>query len=671
MKTTYQWLCVLGFLVACSPNSKVSQNTSLSDEPQYLLTVGNENVPAEEFLHMLSKNRDFDQASEKLSEKDFEDNFELFINYKLKVKEAEALGMDQSEEFQREFNAFKEDLKKPYVLETSLQEGETQKAYARMKDMVHAQHVLLRFPPRAVKADSIAVFKMATKIKEKAETGEDFSKLALEYSQDPSVQKNQGDLGYFTSLQMVYPFEDAVYQLQPGEISNPVLTDFGYHIIKLIDRKPNPGQVKVSHILVRTDPTDPLTEDRARRKITDIYSALQNDDTSWKSVCTTYSEDASSRENGGTLPWFGVGSLMKEFEEAAFSLSELGEISSPVKTSYGYHIIRLEDKKPLASYEEMEESLRSKILRDSRSELIRSQVTAIQKARYQFSENTPIIHQAQQLAYEHSPNLNDIRKVYAAQHLMDSTLFSIGSAERKVAEFVEFVEKDNAVVKTDKKKPFDAWMEKFTESTLNQTEEADLMTHNDDYRLLVNEYKEGILLFNLMNEQVWQKALKDTAGLMEYFENHRDRYTWDSRTEALLVTVLDPVAKKPTNDFLRNKNYQQGLKAELQEQLEDISTLSYKIEEGTFEISKHAVLREIGHQAKLQEVTVNNKSYIVLLGKQYPPGPKAFNETRGKAIKDYQEYLDQNLIGLLKQNYIIQVNEDEKARIQNIVVEQN
>lgn len=671
MKTTYQCLWVLGLLVACSPNSKVSQSTPLSDEPQYLLTVGNENVFAEEFMHMLSKNRAFDKEEDKLSKTEFEENFELFLNYKLKVKEAEALGMDESVEFQREFTAFKEDLKQPYILETSLQEGEIRKAYARMQEVVHAQHILLRFPANASREDSVAVYRMALKIKERASDGEAFTVLAMEYSQDPSVKSNKGDLGYFTSLQMVYPFEDAVYQLKPGQISDPVLTDFGYHVIKLLDRKPNPGQVKVSHILIRTDPADPLSEDRARRKITDIYAALQKEDISWEEVCQLFSEDTNTKEKGGELPWFGVGAFLKEFEEAAFGLSEIGEISSPVKTSYGYHIIRLEDEKPLASYEEMEESLKSKILRDSRSGLINSQVMAIQKSRYQFRENTPVITAARTAISEQSKSLKDLRNTYTAQNLMDSTLFTIEEHGKTVADFVGFVERDEVVVKVGKRTPFDAWFGKFVETSLDQAEEADLLANNDDFRLLVNEYREGILLFNLMNERVWQRALTDTAGLKEYFASHRDQYTWGARTEALIVSVLAPEAAAPIKAFLTDKPYQPGLKTSLVDHLDSLSTLSYQVEEGVFEVENKPVLQEIEIQSGLQEVTVKNKRYIVLLGKQYPAGPKAFEETRGKVIQDYQEHLNETLISLLKQNFIIQVNEDEKARVENIVVGQH
>ncbi|GAB4107627.1 peptidylprolyl isomerase [Echinicola sediminis] len=658
--------------MACSPHSKVSQDALVQDTATYLVKIGNEDVPADEFLHMLSKDRDFDEEEQKLSPEEFEDNFNLFINYKLKVKEAEALGMHESEEFRREFQTFKEDLKKPYLLENSLQEGELRKAYSRMQEVVHAKHILLRFPPKSTREDSIAVFRMAQNIREKAETGTPFEELALEYSQDPSVENNNGDLGYFTSLQMVYPFEDAVYNLQTGQISEPVLTSFGYHLIQLVDRKPNPGQIKVSHILVRTDPTDPISTDRARRKIADIYTELQKESTSWDEVCSAYSEDEATKNSGGELPWFGVGAFIKEFENVAFSLKEAGEISSPVKSPYGYHIIRLEDTKPLPPYEEMEKSLKSKILRDSRSQLIQSQALAILKSKYSFSENDPIIQETGTVLNEQPQALLDAKNKLENKNLLDSTLFEITTGPKTVKELIAFIERDEAVVKTKPGNFYRPWLNAFIAASLNEAEENDLTANNEEYRLLIKEYRDGILLFNLMNEMVWQKALLDSAGQQEFYENNQSDYMWEPRAEALIVKINSSQLSPKTEAFLKDKAYGPGLKPEVERLFEDQSPIDYQVSQGVYEYKQHPVLKSLTNLEKnFQKTTYEGKPYFIVLGKKFPKGPKAFNETKGKVIQDYQESLDKELIGLLKKNYIIHVNEDEKNRIANIVVNQN
>ncbi|WP_215224300.1 peptidylprolyl isomerase [Echinicola shivajiensis] len=672
MKYTYLCLFLLGTIIACTPSGQLSQNAPSTEESPYLLKVGNEPIQAEEFLYMLSKNRDFEAPEDKLSPEEFEENLELFINYKLKVKEAEALGLHESEEFKREFNAFKEDLKKPYLLENSLQEGELRKAYARMQEVVHAKHILLRFPRNANKEDSIAVFRMAQKIKEKAEAGQDFEELAIEYSQDPSVSNNKGDLGYFTSLQMVYAFEDAVYNLQEGKVSDPVLTSFGYHIIKLVDRKPNPGQIKVAHILVRTDAQDPLSEDRSRRKIADIYTELQKESSSWSEVCQAYSEDKDTKNRNGELPWFGIGSFIKDFEQAAFSLNEIGEISRPISTPYGYHIIKLIDTKPIPPYEEMEESLKSKILRDSRSTLIKSQVQAIQKSKYNYQERPDNISKTKNLLSDQAYEMNAVKNLLENEGITDSTLFVIQSEPRKVSDLISFIENSGEVVNIEPRNFFQPWLDKFIETSLTITEENDLIENNEDFRLLIQEYRDGILLFDLMNQMVWQKALLDTAGQESYFEEHQDNYKWKKRTQAVILKLNQATLLSPAEKFLKDKAYSDELGESIKARFADESPISFEVQQGTFEYENHPVLKEINPlDKKLQKVKYDGKTYLVIAGKTYPEMPKAFNETKGKVIQDFQESLNNNLISLLRNNYIIQINEDEKKKIANIVVSNN
>ncbi len=229
----------------------------------------------DELIYLISKGSSKEPSSKGMSREEFEENLTLFVNYKLKVREAEALGLDKSEEFNREFASFQENLKAPFLIKNSLEEGELRKAYSRMQEVIRASHILFQFPPNASREDSLIVLKMALKVKGEIEQNGDINSLAVQYSDDPSSKVNKGDLGYFTSLQMVQPFEDAAYNIQLGQVSNPVLTKFGYHLIQVKDRQPNPGQVLVSHILVRIDEKSPTGEHLARRKIADIYTEIQ------------------------------------------------------------------------------------------------------------------------------------------------------------------------------------------------------------------------------------------------------------------------------------------------------------------------------------------------------------------------------------------------------------
>ncbi|WP_041779212.1 peptidylprolyl isomerase [Belliella baltica] len=665
MKIKYFSITLLILVYSCSPKTTVTQEENQASSPVSLLTIGNEEVFADEFLHILSKNRGFQNKESKISESEFEETFDLFVNFKLKVKEAENEGLAEVDEFQKEFSMFKEDLIRPFLIKNSLQEGELMKAYNRMQEVVKASHILLQFPSNANEADSIAVFRMAEKLKSRSEEGADFNELALEYSDDPSALENKGSLGYFTALQMVHQFEDAAYTLQTGQISDPILTGYGYHIIKLEDRKPNPGEIRVSHILVRTPANDPVSEERALRKVQDIYTELQKSESVWEDVCKMYSEDMGTKNTGGLLPWISIGSVIPEFERTAFNLVEIGEISPPVKTPYGYHIIRLEEKKPLASFEEMEEVIKSKTLRDSRSTLIQSQVIAIQKSRYSFEENDSLLDTLSGTFKVNSKN--DAFELIQNKPWIDEMIVKIRGEERSVRDLMDFMNNSDQIVRIGNSDYFTSWYNKFVEVSLNEAEEQDLEANNKEYQLILKEYRDGILLFSLMNQKVWQKALEDSIGQIEFYEKNKEKYQWQERVEALIIKMGKENKTANVRKFLADKKYQSNLETRLDNTFLNDDPLAFTVENNIFEMDSHPILSRAIPNKAFQEVSLEGKTYFILLGRIIPAGQKKFEETRGKVIQDYQEFLDKSLISSLKNNYIIRVNEDEKRRIYDIV----
>lgn len=622
-----------------------------------LLTVGGKPVDKDELVYLISKGKNTGNQVSGVSREEFEENLDLFINYKLKVREAEAKGLDKTEEFSIEFNSFKETLIHPYLIKNSLEEGELRKTYSRMQEVVRASHILFQFPPSASTEDSLIVLRMALKVKGEIENGGNINELAVQYSDDPSAKTNKGDLGYFTSLQMVQPFEEAAYTLQPGQVSEPVLTNFGYHIIKVQDRQPNPGQVRVSHILVRFDAADPTQEENARRKISDIYAEIQKENTIWEDIVKTYSEDPATSERGGMLPWFGVGNMVPEFEMGAFSLTEIGEVSPPLKTQFGYHILRLEEKKPIASFEEMEESIRSRILRDSRSGMIQSQVVAIQKARYGYEENDVSVNKLAQ-------TLNPVAKsgfaaALSSQGLDQTPLFTLQGKTYLATDLVKYMEADEISPKA-KGGTFDIWFDRFVAKTLAQTEERDLEANNKEYQMLLNEYRDGILLFSLMNQEVWEKGITDSVGQVEYFRKNMDRYQWKNRVEAFVVKVLDSSQLDKARRTFQGNGYNPTLIQSFEADYKANSTLAYQTESGIFEYADHPVLSKIDPQLPYQEIEVDGSKYLIVIGQKLSAGPRKFEESRGLVIRDYQTYLDTTLIESLKRKYPIQINPQVK-----------
>lgn len=634
-----------------------TSSVSAQDPKEVLLTLDGKPVEKDELVYLISKGKSSDTPKSGVSRDEFEENLDLFINYKLKVREAEAMGLDQSEEFLREFDSFKETLIYPYLIKNSLEEGELRKAYSRMQEVVRASHILFQFPPNASSEDSLIVLKMALKVRNEIENGGNINELAVQYSDDPSAKVNKGDLGYFTSLQMVQPFEDAAFNLQVGQLSDPVLSNFGYHLIQVQDRQPNPGQVRVSHILVRFDPNDQTQEENARRKISDIYAEIQKESTVWEDIVKTYSEDPATNRRGGLLPWFGVGNMIPEFEMAAFSLTEIGEISPPLRTQYGYHILRLEEKKPIDSFEEMEESIRSKILRDSRSGMIQSQVVAVQKARYGFSEDDASVSSLTNALNQTSKSNFEAAVVNSG--LDKSRLFTLKNETYTVADLLAYIKSEEVSQKT-KVGTFDFWYDRYVANILAKTEEKDLESNNKEYQMLLKEYRDGILLFSLMNQEVWQKGIIDSLGQVNFYRKNIDRYQWKNRVEAFVVKVLDKNHLENARKSLQENPYSETLIQGFEANYKANSPLAYQTESGLFEYENHEVLSKINLNLSFQEIELDGVIYLVVLGQKYPAGPRKFEESRGLVIRDYQEFLDNALIQSLKRKYPIRINEQVK-----------
>jgi peptidyl-prolyl cis-trans isomerase SurA len=640
--------------ISASPFLAVAQ-----EKKEVLVVVGTISIDKGEFLQLMAKERESESPANSLTRKEFEENFESFLNYKLKVIEAESIKLDQLEEFNLEFSSIKESLIAPYLIKNSIEEGEVKKVFARLQEIVRAKHILFQFPPNPKKEDSIAVLQLALKVKSELENGGDFSALAANYSDDPSAKVNKGDLGYFTGLQMVQQFEEAAYTLPVGSISDPILTDFGYHIIQVSGRQANPGEVQVSHILVRFDSENPSQEENARRKISDIYAEIQKESTIWEEIVQTYSEDFGTKSAGGVLPWFGVGTMIPEFEVAGFSLTDIGEVSPPIKTAYGYHILRLEGKRGLQPYEEVEQSIRSKILRNSKTGMIESQVVAIQKSRFGFQENELGISKV-----AGAVTATDILSFGAAiqeKKLGGTELFKVNASSYTAGDLVNFMQTKEMTPKGIGTF-FELWLDKFTEATLAKTEEVDLEKNNKAYQMLLKEYRDGILLFSLTNQEVWQKGLNDSLGQQAFFEKNNQKYQWKGRVQAYLTKVNDASKLENARKYLQNKGFDTDSFAAFEADYRSNYPDAYATESGTFEYEAHPILSKVDLNTPYQELVIEGTSYVLVVGKVYPPGPRKFEEARGLIIRDYQEFLDQALTKRLKEKYPIQINAGVKEK---------
>jgi peptidyl-prolyl cis-trans isomerase SurA len=331
-------------------DATVSQNpVALKDPSPVLLTIAGTPVSKDEFEKVYRKNN---QKLDSYDMKDLREYLELYINYKLKVKEAESLKLDTGITFINELKGYRKQLAQPYMSDKEVTDALIKEAYERLQKDVRASHILINLAPDALPKDTLEVYNRALKIRDMISRGADFEKVARDSSNDPSAKDNGGDLGYFTGMQMVYPFETAAYNTKPGNLSMPVRTKFGYHIIKVHDIREAQGEIKVAHIMVKlgSDASENYAA-TAKNKIDEIYSKLKSGE-QFEDLAIKYSDDKGSAKNGGQLPPFGTGRMVPEFEKAAFDLKKDNDISVPVKTSYGWHIIKRLEKKDVPSFEQ-------------------------------------------------------------------------------------------------------------------------------------------------------------------------------------------------------------------------------------------------------------------------------------------------------------------------------
>ncbi|GAB3292769.1 hypothetical protein GCM10027511_06230 [Hymenobacter humi] len=517
--------------------------------------LGTYPVPANEFAYVYRKNNA--SAPDYGTRQSVTDYLDLYTNFRLKVLEAEQRGLDTTQAFKRELEGYRQQLSQPYLTEKSVTDQLVREAYDRMSQEVNASHILVRVAPDATPQDTLAAYQKIQSIREKAAGGADFAQLASQLSEDPSARENAGKLGYFTAMQMVYPFESAAYTTPVGQVSAPIRTRFGYHLIKVNDRRAAQGEIKVAHLMIRMNANAPKSDSlTAKKKVDELYNRLKKGE-NWDKLVAQFSEDAGSAANGGELPPFGTGRMIPSFEEVAFKLQKPGDIAAPVQTPYGWHIIKLIEKQPIPKFADLEATLKSKVSKDSRSELNKAAFLKRVRKEDQFVE----IPAAKAYAFSKADTaLVAGRFKYAAPTTVakagkgaandNSALFTIMGKPYAVKDFLTFAQQ-NQRPRTGAQPSFamQQLYDQYVEQSLTEFEKNSLENKYEDYRMLVKEYRDGILLFQLMDEKVWSKAIEDTVGLKKYFAANQAKYQWDQRVQATVISAATPALRTEVSSY--------------------------------------------------------------------------------------------------------------------------
>lgn len=619
-----------------------------ANSSETLFSVNKRPVSIAEFVYLYRKNHG--HKPEEFTKEKIEAYLDLFINYKLKVEEALFRRMDTTSTFRKEFQTYREELLKPYMPDSKLIDSLVALTYERLREEVNASHILIQVPPDASPEDTLEAYQQILEIRKKALKGEDFGTLAAQYSQEPGAQATKGNLGFFTAMQMVFPFEQAAYLTPVGGISEPVRTQFGYHIVKVLDRKSSRGEVEVSHIMIRTGDKD---EHIARNMIFDIYDQLQKG-MSWEELSAQYSEDPNSKDKGGRLRPFGVGAMasVPEFQDMAFSLQKPGEISDPVQTQFGWHILRLESRIPLPPFEEMKPSLTQRVARDERVTISKEALRRRMRAEFNYQENPSGVGKA--LALADSVLNADASSIDAPG---DVELFTMQGRSYRLKDFLSFIKRERPALKSSEE-----ILTHYVDRMQNELLEEKVKRESPDYSWLLKEYYEGILLFEIMEEEVWNKAMEDSVGQRSYFEQHASGY---NAGERIVGKIFSSQAQGPLEE-LRDLLTGQGAATK-----EFLATNRIRQDSGSFERKDRAIFSKIPWSAGLHLTEHNGVNYLIQVQKMLPPGPQSFEEARADVITDYQTFLEDSWISKLKRKFGVKVDKKAKKKALEQLINQN
>jgi peptidyl-prolyl cis-trans isomerase SurA len=627
---------------------------SQKGDNEVVMTVNGEKVTKSEFLQVYLKNND----NPKYDKESLDEYMELYKKFKLKVAEAEALGYDTIPSLKRELQGYKEQLAHPYLIDSSKTRELLEEAYDRMKHEIRASHILITAKPDASPADTLKAYNKALDLKKRIDKGEDFGTVASSPggSEDPSAKMNKGDLGYFTAFQMVYPFETAAYKLNVGEVSMPIRSSFGYHVIKIVDKREARGTITAAHIMVALNNEADKTEiTNAEKKIGEIYAELVGGE-SFDKLARLYSDDQGSKAKGGQLPPFGSGTnqrMVSEFEDAAFALKNDGDYSQPFKTDYGYHIVKRVEYKPLGSLEELRSQIQQKLSRGDRANQSEKAFIAKLKEENSFKDKGD-----KRLSWFYE-NIDStvFKKNWESPSLKKNKwMFKYNNTKYDMLGFMNFI----AESKKGKQMP----VHKFVDEKYKEWQAAEIM--NDEksrlvikypaYKALLQEYHDGVLLYEIMKDKVWDKAIKDTVGLQKFFEANLDKYQWPARTHAVIYSsskremlmeakLLDDLDTLTMYDILNKVNADSQLNLEA-ETGKYISSEKPLIANRDLKVGANDIFKE------------GDKFYLIVVEEKLPAGPKSLREARGSVIQSYQEHLESKWLSELREKHTITVNKE-------------
>lgn len=626
-----------------------------------LFTAGGNKVQAGEFIRMYKKSMEPGKTP------DADSYLQQYIVFKLKVADAVSLGYDSTQSFKTELNGYRNQLAQSYLTDSQTKEKLLQKAYQRSLTEINGWHILIAVAPEASPEDTMKAWQKASDVHERIIKGESFESVARGTSDDQSVKINGGNLGYFTVFQMIMPFEDAAYSLRKGAVSDPVRTPYGYHIIKVKDKRPARGKVRVAHIMKAAPPgTSEQDSKKAEEEINTIYKQLQ-DGASFAELAKKYSDHKESAPKGGELNWFGTGEIISDFSEAAFSLKDTGTYTKPVRTIYGWHIIKLLEKKAPGTFEESKSYLESKINQSYLNSISKKSFVEKLKKEYKFK----IIPETYNwFVLNTDTNIIQGVKKYDRTTMPEGILYSFANKSVTTADFASYIEKRGSMIVTKDSSVFiNRSIETRVADQLISYENSVLEKKYPEFRYLMNEFHDGILLFEISGKKVWNRVSEDSAGIRAFYENHKNEYLSKRGIEARLYTLKSAGSGKQLSDSYKKFSHKSNADELLKKKFNRKGDTLLIIKEGKWYTGDSPEIDKLTWSNGSQSFTLNGMPSIINIYRVIEPSPVSFEEVQGEMMIKYQDFLENEWVKQLKEKYSVKVDntvlEEVKQKLKN------
>ena len=623
-------------------------NGNAQNKKNILLTINSNPVYSSDFTKVFNKNLDLVVEE---SQKNVAGYLDLFIDYKLKITEAYAQGLDKNQQYIKEFKKYEDQLAKKYIYDKRIVSKLVEEAYDRSLEEINAEHILVLSNLNDSPNDTLKAYNKIKEAHIKALKGENFTSLVIEYSEEPGAKKSKGKLGYFTAFQMVYPFENTAYNTNVGEISEITRTSFGYHIIKINDRRKKKPKINVSHIMIFSN-NDKKAEDPEER-INELYAMIMQGEP-FENIAKQFSEDKNTGVKGGQLKTFGPGDLKApKFENAAYSIKNEGEIIAPIQSAFGWHIIRLNEKFSIPSFEEQKDDIEKKVKGGARALIVTQAINNKIIKKYGFKEGESYISYFNNYVND---SILSRKWTYSSIPLTENQiLFTIGDHDVTYTDYAEYLRDNQKTIKKYANKEsllIDMYV-RFKNETLKNYFKERLEVENKEYATIINDYRNGLLVYDVMNKNIWQIAKIDSTGLKNYYEKTKNNYNWKKRLDVDIYSSSDEITTKQVQTLLMRGEES----ATIKKQINSDGKINIIAVSDVFEIDQSELPEGLIPVKGVSDIKLNDGFYVVVNIKEViEPTLKEFDEVRGTVISDFQTEIEKKWMQSLRDKYEVKIN---------------